>query len=343
MPGKDIAIDLGTSKIKVYVKGKGIVLSEANAVAYETGTNEIIAMGDSAKAMIDKEPDTIETVCPVKNGIISEFSVMKQILECAVEKVCRKEIWKPDIIISCPAGCTDLQKKSIIDVAVIAGAGKVYVLESPIASALGCAKDIEKPYGVMVIDIGAGTTDIAIITMNTVAYYSSLPIGGDNMDEALRQYIRKEKDILIGKQTAEKIRLTAGCIYGDSEEVEYTSGGKDFVTGMPVTFTVTSTEIKAALSDVLSLILREIKQVLEEVPPELQADIYTEGIILTGGCANLRGFKEAVKDKTGVEVIIAEDAHNTCVKGAGYALKNMKNLEDNGYVFKMKEKDITRV
>ena len=343
MPGKDIAIDLGTSKIKVYVRGKGIVLSEANAVTYEAGTNEIIAMGNSAGEMKGKLPDTLETVWPVKNGIISDFSVMRQILEAAIEKVCRREVFKPDIIVSCPVGCTDLQKKTIIDVCAIAGAGKVYVLESPVASALGCAKDIEKPYGVMVIDIGAGTTDIAIITMNTVAYYSSLPIGGSNMDEAVRQYIRKERDILIGKQTAEKIRLSAGCIYGDSEEVELTAYGKDFVSGMPVSFTITSTEIKKALSDVLSQILSEIKSVLEEVPPELQGDIHTEGIILTGGCAYLRGLSEAIKDKTGVEVKVAEDALNTCVKGAGYALKNMKNLEDNGYVFKMKEKDITKI
>lgn len=343
MPGKSIAIDLGTSKIKVYVKGKGIVLSEATAVTYETGTNEIIAMGNSAKAMVDKEPDTIETVCPIKNGIISDFSVMRQILESAIENVCKKEIWKPDIIISCPVGCTDLQKKTIIDAAAISGAGKVYVLESPIASALGCARDIEKPYGVMVIDIGAGTTDIAIITMNTVAYCSSLPLGGDDMDEAIIRYIRREKDILIGKQTAEKIRLTAGCIYGDSEEVEYSLGGKDFVSGMPVTFTVTSTEIKEALSDILSSVLQEIKAVLEEVPPELLGDILTEGIILTGGCAYLRGLSEAISEKTKVEVKIAEDALNTCVKGAGYALKNIKNLEDNGYIFKMKEKDITKV
>lgn len=343
MPGKSIAIDLGTSKIKVYVKGKGIVLSEANAITYETGTNKIIAMGNSSQNMIDKEPDTLETVRPIKSGIISDFSVMRQILENAVEYVCRKEIFKPDIIISCPCGCTDLQKKTIIDVACFAGAGKVYVLEAPIASALGCAKDIEKPYGVMVIDIGAGTTDIAIITMNTVAYSSSLPIGGNNMDEAICQYIRREKDILIGKQTAEKIRLTAGCIYGNSEEVEFNCGGKDFITGMPVSFTITSTEIKKALSDILSSILSEIKSVLEETPPELQADIYTEGIILTGGCSFLRGLDEAISEKTGVKVIVAEDAVNTCVKGAGYALKNIKDLEDNGYVFKMKEKDITKI
>lgn len=343
MPGKDIAIDLGTSKIKVYVKGKGIVLSEANAVTYETGTNEIVAMGNSAGKMRDKLPDTLEMVCPIKNGLISDFSVMRQILESAIEKVCKKEIWKPDMIVSCPVGCTDLQKKTIIDVCAIAGAGKVYVLESPVASALGCAMDIDRPYGTMVIDVGAGTTDIAIITMNTVAYHSSLPSGGSNMDEAIRQYIRRKKDILIGKQTAEKIRLTAGCIYGDSEEVEFTSYGKDFVSGMPVSFTVTSTEIKEALSDVLSQILQEIKNVFEDVPPELQGDIHTEGIILTGGCAYLRGLSDAIRDKTGVEVKIAEDALHSCVKGAGYALKNMKNLEDNGYIFKMKEKDITKI
>lgn len=337
---KSIAIDLGTKNIKVYIKGKGIVMSEANAVTYESNFDEVIAMGNSAAAMTDKQPDTLETVFPIKNGIISDFSVMREILTSVIESVCKNDIWKPDIIISCPCSCTSLQKKTIIDAACFAGAGKVCIIEAAIASALGCAKDIEKPYGTMVIDIGAGTTDIAVITMNSVAHAYSLPIGGDSMDEAISQYIKREKDILIGKQTAEKIRLTAGAVYDFGEEIEMTAGGKDFVSAMPVNFTVTSSEIKNALSDTLDLIVSKIKAVFEETSPELQADISSDGIILTGGCAILRGLKEALSDKTGVDVKIAIDAENTAVKGAGYALMHIKELEDSGYIFKMKEKDI---
>lgn len=340
MPGKRIAIDLGTDKIKVYVKGKGIVMSEANAVTYETGSNEVVAMGNSARKMTDKLPDTLEMVFPIKNGIIADFSVMREILSSVIETVCKKEIWKPHIIISCPASCTDLQKKTIIDVACFSGGGKVCVIESPIASALGCARNVEKPWGNLVIDMGAGTTDIAVITMNESAYSRCVPIGGDSMDEAIAQYIKKEKDILIGKQTAEKIRLTCGAIYDCGEEIEMTVSGKDFISSMPVTFTVTSSQIITALSDTLSTLVRELKAVLEETSPELHSDICSDGVILTGGCACLRGLKQGLEKKTGLNVIVAADGENTAVKGAGYALKNIKSLENNGYIFKMKEKDM---
>lgn len=340
MPGKNIAVDLGTGSIKVFVEGKGIVLCQANAISYVSGTDEIVAIGDSAKEMLERTPSSLETVRPIKGGVIADFSVMKEILTAALEKVCKYYVFKPNVIISAPSSCTQLEKKSVIEVACCAGAGKVCVIDEPVASALGCAKNINRPFGTMVIDIGAGTSDIAVITMETVAYSSSLALGGDDFDEAICQYVRKEKDILIGHNSAETIKKTVGCADSVDEEIEMSQNGKDFITGMPVTFSITSTEVKEALKDSVHILVSEIKKVLEETPPELHADICTEGIILTGASAKLRGLDKYLEEKIGVKVSVAADCEHTAVKGAGYALKNIKNLEDNGYIFKMKEKEV---
>lgn len=340
MPGKNIAIDLGTNSIKVYVKGRGIVMCQANAISYDAHTDEIVAIGNSAKAMLERAPDTLELVRPIRSGAIADFSVMHQILSSVIEHICKNEIFKPNVIISAPSSCTALEKKTIIDVCCAAGAGKVSVIDEPVASAIGCAMQIDRPHGTMVIDIGAGTSDIAIITMGTVAYSSSLRLGGDDMDDAICRYIKKEKDILIGMPTAEKIKNTIGCADESEEELEMSANGKDVVTGMPMMFTVTSKEISEALSDCISLIIREVRSVLEQTPPELHADICSDGIILTGGVAKLKGLAQKLQKKFGVNIVVASDSEHTAAKGAGYALKNMKNLEDNGYIFKLKEQDV---
>ncbi|MGN0468192.1 MAG: rod shape-determining protein [Acutalibacteraceae bacterium] len=337
MPGKNIAIDLGTSSIKVFVRGKGIVMCLANAISFDAYTDEVIAVGDEAKAMLERMPSTVEVEMPIKSGVIANFSVMKQILTEVIEKLCRYEIFKPSVIISAPSSCTALEKKTIIDVVCCAGAGKVSVIEEPVASALGCALDIDKPYGVMVIDIGAGTSDIAVITMGTVAYSSSLKVAGDDMDEAIIQYIKREKNIVIGHSTAEKIKKTVGCVFKGEEQIEMSANGKDFITGMPVMFNVTSDEIYAALSDTITTIIEQTRQVLEQIPPEMYTDICNDGIILTGGCAKLRGIANAFVDKFGIKVTVAADCENTAAKGAGYALKNIGEFEDNGYIYKIKE------
>lgn len=339
MPGKDIAIDLGTSSIKVYVKGKGIVLSQANAITYDVNTDEVLAIGNSALEMLGKAPQLLSVARPIRSGVIADFSVMRQILSGVIEHICKNEIFKPDIIISAPSSCTALEKKTIIEVACAAGAGKVSVIEEPVASALGCAAEIGRPHGTMVIDIGAGTSDIAVITMGTVAYCSSLRMGGDDMDEAICRYIKREKDIVIGVQTAQKIKKTVGCAESDGEEIEMIANGKDFITGMPVTFSVTSAEIADALRDCLEAIFAEAKAVLEQTPPELHADICSDGIILTGGGALLRYSDRYFSRKFGVSVNLSADCLNTAVKGAGYALKNMKQYEDDGCIYKLKEKE----
>lgn len=340
MPGKDIAIDLGTSSIKVYIKGRGIVMHQANAICYDSYTDEVVAIGDSAWNMLEKEPQMLEVVRPIRSGVIADFSVMQEILKSVIEYVCKNQIFKPNIIISAPSSCTALQKKTIIEVACAAGAGKVSVIAEPVASALGCAKQIERPYGTMVIDIGAGTTDIAVITMGTVLYSSSLRLGGNDFDEAILNFIKKEKNVLIGMSTAEKIKKTTGISVKENEELEMSAYGKDFVSGMPIMFNVTSADISIALSDCLKTIENEVKSVFEQTPPELHADICTDGILLTGGCARIRGIDKYFSNKFGVKVTAVADSEHMAVKGAGYALKNLRQLEDNGYIYKMKENNI---
>lgn len=339
MPGKKIAIDLGTNFIKVHIKGKGIVLSQANAISYDAYTDEIVAIGDSAKAMLSRMPSTLELEMPIRSGVIADFSVMREILSYTIEKICKNEIFKPDIIVSAPSSCTELEKKTIIDVCCAAGAGKVCVIAEPVASAYGCALKIKRPYGVMVIDIGAGTSDIAVITMGTVAYSSSLKVAGNDFDKAICQYIKNEKNILIGKPTAEKIKKTIGAAAIQDEEMEMSVGGKDFTTGMPVVFSVTSSEICEALNDQIELILQETAAVLEELPAEMYTDICNDGIIITGGSSGLRGIAKAFSDRFKINATIAVDGENSAVKGAGYALRNIDKLEDDGYIFKMKEKE----
>lgn len=337
MPGLNIAVDLGSGSIKVYIQGRGIVYCQANAVAYDAYTDEVIAIGNSAKEMLEKTPETIDLVLPIKSGVIADFSSMKHILSNIIEKVCRWRIFKPNVIISAPSGCTALEKKTIIDVVCAAGAGKVSVIDEPVASALGCAMNISRPYGVMVIDIGAGTSDIAVITMGCVAYSTSLKIAGDDMNEAICQYIKREKDIVIGYHTAEEIKKTVGCAVETEEEFEMSVNGKDFVTSMPVMFSVTSKEICAALSDCVKAIINETRNVLEEIPYEMYSDICNDGIILTGGSAKLKGLDIAFRNKFNIPVTVAADSEHTAAKGAGYALKDLAAYEDNGYVFKIKQ------
>ncbi|MCM1545340.1 MAG: rod shape-determining protein [Ruminococcus sp.] len=337
MLAMDVGIDLGTSHIKVFIKGKGIVLSEANAISYDAYTDEMVAIGESAKAMLERTPETIELMMPIKGGVISDFSVMQEILRYIIEKICHNKIFRPNVIISVPSSCTALEKKAVIEVACSSGAGKVSVIDEPVASALGAGISIENPHGVMVVDIGAGTSDIAVITMGTVAISSSLKIAGDDMNEAICQYLRREKDIIIGKPTAEKIKCTVGCASLDDEELEMAANGKDYVTGMPVMFTVTSSEIFTALRECIESIMEEMRNVLEQTPPEMYSDICHEGIVLTGGGSKLRGIDRAMSERFKIKASVCADGENCAAKGAGYALKNMKTLEDNGYIFKLKD------
>lgn len=337
MPGQNIGIDLGTEKIAAFVEGRGIVFSEYNAISYDVYNNEIYAIGNKAGEMLDKTPDALSVKKPIIGGVVSDFSVMAEILSHYIKKLCDKKVFRPNVIISAPSCITALERKSIVEAACVSGAGKVSVIDEPIVSALGAGLSIDHPHGTMVIDLGAGTTDIAVITMGTVAYASSYKVAGDTMDEAIIQYVKREKNITIGIQTAKKIKHTVGCAFNRSEEIEMEATGKNYVSGMPEIFNISSTEIYNALKDQINLIFEEIVSVMEQTPPELYSDICHEGILLTGGVARLPGLDKELSQRLGIKVRRAVDPEHCAAKGAGYILKNMKALEDHGYNFRMKE------
>lgn len=337
MFGQNIGIDLGTEKITAFVEGRGIVFSEDNAIAYDVYNDETYAIGNAAGEMLEKTPEALTVKKPVIGGVISNFSVMTEILSHFISRLCDKRVFRPNVIISAPSSITDLERKTVIEAACAAGAGKVSVIDEPVVSALGAGLSIDQPHGTMVLDLGAGTTDIAIITMGTVAYSASIKTAGDTMDEAVQQYIKREKNINIGLVTAKKLKHTVGCAYKRSEEVEVEATGKNYVTGMPEIFSITSTELFEALKDQINIIFEAIVDVMEQAPPELYSDICHEGILLTGGVAKLPGLDRELSSRLGIKVRRAADPEHCAAKGAGYILKNMKAMEDHGYSFRMKE------
>ena len=337
MPGLNIAIDLGTSTTTAFVQGKGIVLSESTAICYDSYDDEIVCVGNSAGEMFEKTPESLVLKRPISDGIISDFTSVVKILSHFIDRLCKNNIFRPNVIISAPSGVTSLERKAIVEAACSAGAGKVYVIDEPVISALGAGLTIENPHGVMVLDLGAGTADIAVITMGTTAYCSSLRTGGDAMDEAIQQYVKRNKEIDIGLATAKKIKHTVGCAYQRSEELVMFCVGKDHISGMPKNFEISSPEIYEALKDIINEIFHGIVSVLEQVPPELYSDICSEGILLSGGLANLPGIDKELSERLTIKVIRAVDPEHCAAKGAGYMLKNMKQLEDHGYHFKSKE------
>ncbi|MBR6567932.1 MAG: rod shape-determining protein [Clostridia bacterium] len=337
MSVQNIGIDLGTEKITAFVEGRGIVFSEDNAIAYDNLNNETYAIGNKAGEMAEKTPEALTVKKPIIGGVISDFSVMTEILSYYIGKLCDKRIFRPNVIVSAPSCITNLERKTVVEATCAAGAGKVSVIDEPIVSALGAGLSIDHPHGTMVIDLGAGTTDIAVITMGTVAYAASIRTAGDTMDEAISQYIKKEKNINIGLVTAKKIKHTVGCAYKRSEEIEMEATGKNYVTGMPEIFNISSTEVYEALKDQINLIFDAIVDVMEQAPAELYSDICHEGILLTGGIAKLPGLDKELSARLGIRVKRAVDPEHCAAKGAGYILKNMKEMEDHGYSFRMKE------
>ena len=337
MPGLNIAIDLGTSTTTAFVSGKGIIFSESTSICYDAYNEEIVCIGNKAGEMFEKAPESLILKKPVANGVIYDFTSTVRILAGFIDMLCKNSVFRPNVIISAPSGVTALEKKAIVEAACSAGAGKVYVIDEPVVSALGAGLSIENPHGVMVLDLGAGTCDIAVITMGTTAYCCSLRTGGDAMDEAILQYVRRTKDTDIGLTTAKKIKHTVGCAHKRSEELVMFCVGKDHVSGMPKTFEISSNEIYVALKDIIDEIFRGIVDVLEQVPPELYSDICSEGIYLSGGLANLPGIDTELSERLTIKVIRAVDPEHCAAKGAGYVLRNMKKLEDHGYNFRSKE------
>lgn len=336
MPIKNVGIDLGTANITVFVEGRGIVLHEKNAAAFDARTHELLLAGDEAYALLDRAPDTLKLCRPIQNGVISDFSVMQKLLSLTVETVCGNSVFRPNVVITVPNALTMLEKRTILKVAVQSGAGKVCLLDAAIAAALGAGVGIDAPHGVMVVDIGAGTADVSLITMGTVAYSAALRTAGDAMDEAIQSYLRRERGFLVGRPTAEKVKKVLGCAVPRGEEIELLVNGKDAVTSAPQSKTVTSTEICKALRDPVAVLTDGILSVLEQTPPELYTDVCSEGIILTGGGALLHGIADAIEETLKIKARTVFDGEHCAAKGAGLALKSIRTLEDHGYLFRLK-------
>ena len=326
--GQDIGIDLGTATVIAYVRGKGIVLREPSVVAVNSVTNEVLAVGEEARRMLGRTPGTIVATRPLRDGVISNYTVTDKMLKTFINKICGKFIFSPRIMICIPSQVTEVEKKAVIDAASQAGARKVYLIEEPIAAAIGAGIDISKPCGNMIVDIGGGTTDIAVISLGGSVVSTSLKIAGDKFDEYIVKYIKRKYNIIIGERTAEELKINIGCVYPRIQDVEMDVRGRDLRDGLPKTITVRSSEMMEALEEPGRLIVDAVHSVLERTPPELAADISDKGIYMTGGGSLLNGLDQLIKEKTGINVMIAQDAVSCVALGTGKALDNLDVLDE---------------
>ena len=332
MFGMDIGIDLGTATILVYAKGKGIVLREPSVVAIDKDTNEVLAVGVEARKMLGRTPGNIVAIRPLKDGVISDYTITEKLLKYFISKVCGHFIFAPKIMVCVPSCVTEVEKKAVIDAATHAGAKKVYLIEEPIAAAIGAGIDIGKPYGTMIVDIGGGTADIAVISLGGAVKSKSLKVGGDRFDEAIIKYIKKNRNVIIGERTAEDIKINIGCMYPKPSDDSMMVKGRDIATGLPVEIELRSSEIYEALKDCMVAIIDGVHSVLEETPPELSADISERGIYITGGGGLIYGLDKLLQETLKIPVMIAEDAQSCVAIGTGKALNHIDLLESGNAV-----------
>ena len=325
--GQDIGIDLGTATVIAYVKGKGIVLREPSVVAVDSNTGEVLAVGKEARRMLGRTPGNIVATRPLRDGVISNYTVTEKMLKYFINKVCGRFVFAPRIMICIPSRVTEVEKKAVIDAATQAGARKVFLIEEPIAAAIGAGIDISKPCGNMVVDIGGGTTDIAVISLGGSVASTSLKVAGDKFDEYIIKYIKKKHNIIIGERTAEDLKVNIGCVYPKMQDVEMDIRGRDLIDGLPKTVTISSSEMLEALIEPALMIVDAVHAVLERTPPELAADISDKGIYMTGGGCLVDGLDKLLQEKTGINVMIAQDTVSCVALGTGKALDNLDSLK----------------
>ena len=325
--GQEIGIDLGTATVIAYAKGKGIVLREPSVVAVDNNTGEVLAVGKEARRMLGRTPGNIVATRPLRDGVISNYTVTEKMLKYFINRVCGKFIFAPRIMICIPSQVTEVEKKAVIDAASQAGARKVYLIEEPIAAAIGAGLDISKPCGNMVVDIGGGTTDIAVISLGGSVVSSSIKVAGDKFDEAIVKYIKRKHNVVIGERTAEDLKINIGCVYPKIQDMEMDIRGRDLATGLPKTVTVRSSEMLEALIEPAMMVVDAVHGVLEKTPPELAADISDRGIYMTGGGCLIDGLDKLLQEKTGINVMIAQDAVSCVALGTGKALDNLDALD----------------
>lgn len=328
--GQDIGIDLGTATILIYIRGKGIVLREPTVVAIDKNTNKILAVGEEARSMIGRTPGNIVAIRPLKDGVISDYDITERLLKYFIAKISTNgfhRFFKPRIMVCVPSGVTEVEKRAVIEASQQAGARKTYLIEEPIAAAIGAGLDISKACGSMVVDIGGGTTDIAVISLGGTVISTSVKIAGDKFDDAIVRYLRKKHNVMIGERTAEEIKIAIGTVYPRPKELSIDVRGRNLISGLPKTIRVTSSEIMLALEEPVSSIAEAVHSVLERTPPELASDIAERGIILTGGGSLIYGIDKLLQEKTGINVMVADDAVSCVALGTGKALENIGIME----------------
>lgn len=319
-----LGIDLGTTNVLVFVPARGVVLNEPSVVAVSTGTNKVLAIGAEAKQMIGRTPDTIQAYRPMKDGVIADYRVTEAMLRYFMKRALPKwNIWKPTVLISVPAGVTSTEKRAVIEAAVKAGAGDAYVVKEPILAAIGAGIPIQEPQGRMVVDMGGGTTDVAVISLGGIVASTSVKVAGNALDRAIIDYIKKQYNLAIGDKTAEEVKIKVGAAVPMNEELSMSVKGRDLVSGLPRTVEMRTNEIVQAMNRDLREMMNAIRKVLQETPPELASDIIDNGIILTGGTAQLRHMPELVFRRTGVSAKLAQDAYFCVARGTGIALKHL--------------------
>ena len=324
----EMGIDLGTASVLVYVRKKGVVLNEPSVVALDKNTDKILAVGEEARQMLGRTPGNIVAIRPLKDGVISDFEITERMLKHFIQKACgTRRIFKPRVIICVPSGVTQVEKRAVIDAANQAGARKTYLIEEPVAAAIGAGLDIAKPSGNMIADVGGGTTDVAVISLGGIVVNASIKIAGDKFDEAIIRYMRKKYNLLIGERTAEEMKIRIGSAFESGNGKSMEVRGRNLVTGLPKTHEVFSNEMVEALEEPVAAIVDTIHSVIEKTPPELAADISNSGIVLTGGGALLHGLDMLLNQKLGTPVRVADDPISCVAIGTGKALEAMEALE----------------
>ncbi len=331
----DIGIDLGTASVLIYVKGKGIVLNEPSVVAIDTATGATLEVGEEARLMIGRTPGRIVATRPLREGVISNYEITEKMLKYFIEKVTGGvsvfRLFKPKIMVCIPSGVTEVEKKAVIDATIDAGAREVFLIEEPIAAAIGAGIDISKPNGCMVVDIGGGTTDIAVISLGGIVVSTSIKIAGDQFDDAIIKYMRKQHSMLIGERTAEDMKKAIGTASPREEDVVLDVRGRNLISGLPEVRSISSEEMLEALKESVTQIADAVHAVLEQTPPELSSDISDKGILMTGGGSLLWGLDKLISKRTGIDVYVSEDAISCVAKGTGDALNSIKLWSKNSY------------
>ena len=326
--GRDMAVDLGTANTLVYVRGRGIVLNEPSVVAINTKTNVILAVGSEAKAMIGRTPGHIVAIRPLKDGVIADFDTTEKMLRYFVQKVHRRQFMaKPRVVVCVPSGITGVERRAVFESTLRAGARGAFIIEEPMAAAIGVGLPVHEPTGNMVVDIGGGTTEVAVVALGGIVTSQSIRIGGDELDEAIISYVKKEYSLMLGERTSEEIKIAIGSAFPMQEDDQAEIRGRDLVTGLPKTIVVSAEEIRRAIEEPVNAIVDAVKATLDKCPPELSGDIMDRGIVLAGGGANLRGLDERLRHETGMPILIADNPLHSVAIGSGRCVEDFDALQ----------------